>query len=231
MDTPVVVATIDESIAGDIIFAGAEMHRVAANRHNIGREGVVAAVGYYLSGVELASVAPSVEAVATVGGGQQSHRIAEIIAAATTDTAIARGGGRHGGGACGAPISIGAYAYEGHIVHIVGATAVASNASGTWIERSHDEVAVMRTSPTPVDVELAVVIIAVEHEAVGSRSVAARIEEGALLVEFGTQQGAEFGIAVVGTGNGSHIGTILEVLHKRRLRRTTDGTASVNFII
>ena len=52
----------------------------------------------------------------------------------------------------------------------------------------------MRTSPTPVDVELAVVIIAVEHEAVGSRSVAARIEEGALLVEFGTQQGAEFGI-------------------------------------
>ena len=136
------------------------------------------------------------------------------MAAVAGDTAMSGGSGSDGGGGCGAPVGVGTYAYEGHIVHVVCTAAVAAYATHTGIERTHGEIAVVGTAPAPVDMKLATGVVAVENEAVACRHIAARIKDGALLVELGTQQCAESSIAIVVAGNGSHVGTVFEYFIK-----------------
>ena len=135
--------------------------------------------------------------------------------------------GSNGGSAAGTPVSVGPYAYEGHIVHVICAAAVATNAAHAGVKRTNGEVAVVGTAPAPVDMELAAIVISIEHKTVACRHIATRIEDWALLVELGTQQCTEIRITVVLSGNGRHVGSILEEFHKRRLRRATDSTIGV----
>ena len=207
-------------------------HSVAtADGHTPGGEAVAAAVGVYLARVAGGTVGPAVEAVALGQGSPQHHRVAEGEAGGggAAGAVIHRhrrtcGGAalhraRDGGGPRGAPCRVGAYAYEHRVVEVEGIGGVAAGAAGAGVESPDGVVVVVAAAPTPVDVEVAVVVIAVEHKAVSTALVPARVEDRALLVELAAKQGAVFGVAVEPALHIGHIGTVFEILHQRSLRR------------
>ena len=67
--------------------------------------------------------------------------------------------------------------------------------------------------------EVAVIVVSVEHKTVSAARVPARIEYRTLLVKLAAQQGAVYSVAIETALHISHIRAVFEILHQRRLRR------------
>ena len=70
-------------------------------------------------------------------------------------------------------------------------------------------------------------VVAVTHETVAARDIAARIKDGAALVEFVLQDSSVSALTVVAAPHNRHVRTVLEILHQRGLRRGTDSAIVV----
>ena len=71
---------------------------------------------------------------------------------------------------------IGPDAYHRRIFEVVGMTAVATGAARSGIEAAHGVIAVAVTSPTPIDMKLATVIVAVQHKGMPPAGVTSRVK-------------------------------------------------------
>ena len=159
---------------GGIALAAAVGEGVAAEVFEVGGEVVVAATGDEGAEACVAAVLPVAEAVAFGGRRTQYHRVAETVGTRAGDSAAAAAHGCGRNGATGAEgAGVGLDADKGGIGHVVGSRAVASYATHAGVERSDGEVAVVGAAPTPVEVELVGIVVAIAHEGMASRGAAA----------------------------------------------------------
>ena len=172
-------------------------------------------------------VAPTFEAVAFGGFGCQCHCRTKIVGSSAQygGTGKRRGGGDDGS-TRGAPVGIGANTNKGHIVEIVG-THIGPNTATSRFKTADDIIVIVPAGPTPVDMEVTVSVVTIEHEAMSSFFIGTREEDGATLVEFGSQDGSKCFMFVVITGNCRHVGTVFEIFHQGSLRRGLEKADSV----
>ena len=219
--------------------AVAVAHRIGGDGGIRGGEAVAAAVGHQVARVVAVAVVPAVEAVAVGSRGHNHHSVAVSIGAALRAVVVVaaahhhhrsaagraslhRGGDR--GIAGGAPRRVGTQANEHIVVEVVGAH-VGTGAAAGRLQAADGIVVVKVSTPAPVDMEVAAVVIAVKHKAVSTRLVAALVEQRTALVKLGAQALAVIVVAVVVTAHHGHIGAVLEILHQRMLRRRTHRAA------
>ncbi len=146
---------------------------------------------------------------------------------------VAIPGPRHihrGGAIGGGPVGIGTDTHKRNIEIAVLVVAAAACAATAGSQCPHGEVAVVGAAPAPVDIELVLRVIAVEHKAVaaGART---RIENGAALVKLCTEICRILLVVVVVTPVCHHVGSVLEILHQRGLRGGMSADVTENVVV
>ena len=172
---------------------------VAREGRDIGGEVDGAAPGDKLARVLHAAVAPLVKTATGVSIGAEGNGIPEGVRTATGHTAVIalRRGNRDRGRGRGVPVGDGFDAHDGTVGEVEGVGGVSTGTARSRVQVAHCVETVIASTPTPVEVELALGVVSVANKSVAAGIVAAFVYHGTTGIQLVPQHRAPLGVCIV----------------------------------